>query len=92
MQARQIIIGGSIAAAAIAVFFMWAIYFSLFDTKIDFAARPIPTAGFFMWPVIGSFGAGMMLGGSRAGLKFALACILAMGGAFLIGWLQGNYS
>jgi hypothetical protein len=92
MQARQVIVGGSIAVGSIALFFVWAIYFGLFGTKIDFAARPVATAGFFLWMVTGSFGAGMMLGGGRFGFKVMLAALVALSGAFFIGWLQGNYS
>ena len=95
MQRRHrnhVLYGGAIVFASLIAFFTWGIHFDLFGHDIDFRGHPGPTAGFFLWVLLGAFGAGTMMGGPIAGLKWVGAFAGLFGGAFLLGWLLGNYS
>ena len=81
-----------VAVASLVLLFVWGVHFSVFGSRIDLVHRPLAIGGFFFWLLAGSFGAGLMTGGVRGGLRFAFGMFLAFAIAFLFGWLRGNYS
>ena len=65
---RRAFVGGAIVIAAVGTLFWWGAYFRVFGSKIDWLNEPAQL-GFLGWVVVGSFGAGYAVEGSRTGLK-----------------------
>ena len=73
-----------ICIASLAGRMAWGYYFfELPRVPVSWSQRPLATAGFFAWPVLGAYGVGYA-GGNRQGLRYAAYTVAAL--ICLAGW------
>ena len=71
IERTRAMIGSGIIACSVAALFWWGTYFEVFGSDIDWLGRP-EQLGLPLFVVIGAFGAGFIIGGSRSGVRASL--------------------
>jgi hypothetical protein len=87
--APRAVVGLSIVAASIAMFFAWGFHFHLWGERIGL---DLVHAAFYGWLAVAAFGVGYYLGGVRSGISTALGLCGFLLFGLLIGFLRGKYS
>jgi NhaP-type Na+/H+ or K+/H+ antiporter len=84
------IIGCGIIACGVAAFFWWGTHFEVFGSDIDWVSKPEQLA-LPLLLMIGAFGAGFAVGGSRSGAKASLWTAVLFIAAAIIGIIRAAF-